>query len=216
MRAARRGRRGGPGLAWAVAASALCAGAGACGGATVGEGADAGAADGGAAGGGGSAMIGGTVGGGAVAVVDVVGIASSDVESGKTVSYAGVIVANQSGTCATLQRDGNPPGAQALDVLVATDGAAVAPGTYALGPGPTNGAWTSVTYVAQDAACHKTTSEQAQTGSITLTAVSSALVTGRFDVTFPSGDHLTGTFSAPVCAVDIGALANETPLPCGQ
>jgi hypothetical protein len=43
--------------------------------------------------------------------------------------------------------------------------------------------------------------EDASGGTVTLTSVTSTMVEGSFDATFASGDHLTGTFTAPVCTV---------------
>jgi hypothetical protein len=35
---------------------------------------------------------------------------------------------------------------------------------------------------------------------VTLTTANATLVAGSFDATFPSGDHISGSFSAPACA----------------
>jgi hypothetical protein len=40
---------------------------------------------------------------------------------------------------------------------------------------------------------------QATSGSITITQDDSALIAGSFDLTFNTGEHVTGHFSAPVC-----------------
>ena len=45
-----------------------------------------------------------------------------------------------------------------------------------------------------------TTLVSATSGSITISQASSSTTVGSFDVMFPQGDHLTGTFSAPTCA----------------
>jgi hypothetical protein len=39
----------------------------------------------------------------------------------------------------------------------------------------------------------------ASSGSITLTQVTPTVTVGSFDLLFPAGDHLTGTFTAPLC-----------------
>lgn len=40
---------------------------------------------------------------------------------------------------------------------------------------------------------------RAASGTVTFTQVTSTAITGTFDATFPSGDHLAGTFTAPIC-----------------
>ena len=42
-------------------------------------------------------------------------------------------------------------------------------------------------------------SENAESGTITFSTVSASLLAGSFDVTFPSGDHLKGSFASPIC-----------------
>jgi hypothetical protein len=47
--------------------------------------------------------------------------------------------------------------------------------------------------------CVKTKFE-ATSGSITVTLVSSSTLSGSFDLTLETNEHITGTFAAPVCA----------------
>jgi hypothetical protein len=58
----------------------------------------------------------------------------------------------------------------------------------------------SADYRAGDPSCNFT-DEFAASGYVVLTEVDSQTIGGHFDVTFPNGDALTGTFSAPVCVV---------------
>lgn len=46
-------------------------------------------------------------------------------------------------------------------------------------------------------------------GRITITHADSITVDGSFDAVFSSGDHLSGSFSAPVCAVDPSQLSSN-------
>ena len=91
-------------------------------------------------------------------------------------------------------------------------GQAIAPGTYPVGGSfdPDSGVQQTVqvSLLATDADCGSTLDEMSgQNGSITLTSITPQAVAGSFDVTFYSGDHLTGTFNAPQCASV--AIGNE-------
>src|SRR5439155_2536037 len=72
------------------------------------------------------------------------------------------------------------------------------PGTYYVGSlAIENGV---VAFAATDATCHLVgTTKTAITGSITFTAVGNRYA-GSYDLTFDFGEHVTGTFDAPVCA----------------
>jgi hypothetical protein len=163
-------------------------------------------------GGGGSAAVNGKAGGTAVDAVEAVGLVGTQMENGTTASYAGVAITNIAGTCALLQRHGNPKNAQALTMEVVGTGTSIAPGTYAVGGQTTP--FASAAFDAQDATCTSTTNEQATSGSVVLTAVSSASIDGSFDLTFPGGDHLTGSFTAPVCKYDLTSTSGTSA--CGS
>jgi hypothetical protein len=66
-------------------------------------------------------------------------------------------------------------------------------------------------FYADDTQCRQIVSNSDVTGTVTLTAIDASHVAGSFDLTFsPNGDHLTGTFSAPVCA-DVSTLLHPNP-----
>ena len=68
-------------------------------------------------------------------------------------------------------------------------------------------------FSADDTQCRQIVSNSDATGTITLTAIDASHVAGSFDLAFsPNGDHLTGTFSAPVCA-DVSTLLHPNPTP---
>jgi hypothetical protein len=163
-------------------------------------------------GGGGSAAVNGKAGGTAFDVVEAVGLVGTQTDNGTTASYAGVAITNIAGTCALLQRHGNPKSAQALTMEVIVTSSSVVSGTYAVG-GQT-APFASAAFAAQDATCTTTTDEQATSGSIVLTTVSAATVDGTFDLTFAGGDHLTGSFTAPVCNYDITSTSGTSA--CGS
>ena len=63
-----------------------------------------------------------------------------------------------------------------------------------------------------DAACH-TTITRAQSGSLTLTAVTPTHATGRFTATFEDAGTLSGEFDADLC---LDAERSDCPLSCVQ
>ena len=184
------------GMAWASAA--LIA---ACGGSTSTLG-----------GGSGSVSVSGTVDGMPLAVTDEVALVGSASSNGVTEAYAGVIITNIAGTCAVLQRQGDPRSAQALQIVAGAPGSTVPTGQYPIGATTTTTA--SASFSAQDANCKSTAGEQATHGTIILTTVSASMLEGSFDLTFANGDHLTGSFQAPVCNASI--LSSGMNPTCGS
>jgi hypothetical protein len=117
-----------------------------------------------------------------------------------TTYFAGAYLASFSNICALLQQPSHPAYANAWGLYVGVEQPApIGPGRYDLPPG------TSAHFAALDAKCVTAGTEQAKTGTITFETVSATELSGSFDVTLSGGDHLTGTFSAPVCDI---ALAN--------
>ncbi len=155
-------------------------------------------------GGDGTASVTGTIQGAAIPASDAVGLSS--VASGSSEAAVGAIITNIASACSVLQDHGNPPSATALVVAVSAMGGSVATGTYGI---VSQGFGATASYATEDATCNTSFSESASSGSVTLTTVSGSTVAGTFDLTF-GGDHLTGSFSAPVCsysASDAGATA---------
>jgi hypothetical protein len=184
------------GAAWAGAAVVV-----ACGGSTSTLG-----------GGGGSVSVSGTVDGMPLAVTDEVALVGSASSNGVTEAYAGVVITNIAGTCAVLERGGNPASAQALQIVAGAPGSTVPPGQYPIGATTTTTA--SASFSAQDTHCMSTAGEQATSGTVTLTAVSDSQLQGSFDLTFANGDHLAGSFTAPVCNAAILTGGNNPA--CGS
>ena len=99
------------------------------------------------------------------------------------------------------------PGYSTVLVLtVGVVGAVLPPQTYPLlaSGGPSG----SATYLVNDPG---TTLLSATSGSITISQANSSTTVGSFDIVFPTGDHLTGTFSAPTCAAAEAADAAACP-----
>jgi hypothetical protein len=162
---------------------------------------------------GGSATISGTVGGQGVPTTEAIGIAGTEAQGSAQVQLAGVVITNFAGACDLLQ---SPTHRQAnatdLMLMVGAVAPSVPAGTYPIG------SLAIAQYGADSATCTSTTSERAQSGSIVLTSVTSTEIQGTFDVTMTNGDHLTGSFDAPVCDVNFANLSstNTSQLPCSS
>jgi hypothetical protein len=95
---------------------------------------------------------------------------------------------------------------QDVTLELGTFGTSVPTGEYSFGPAVASNpqdAAASAHYYSADCTQSPCSSGlvEATNGSITVSAIDAAAVTGTFDVSFPSGDRLTGTFTAPTCPV---------------
>jgi hypothetical protein len=157
----------------------------------------------------GSASVAGTISGASFSAQDALFASQTLANSGTPpVTEVAVAVTNFGGACGA-----SPSGSDAvLSIIVLGSDLK----TYSVAQ---DGA--DVSYTAQyDGSCHmhswatasgggSTTDHavvyhQATSGSVTLTSVSSTHAEGTFDVTFDSGDHLTGHFSAGTCMASGG------------
>jgi hypothetical protein len=175
----------------AFAVSFVCGavGLGACGGATT-------SGPGGAQ----KVSVTGTVGGQPLATTDTIAILASGAAFGLA-NRQGVEIAitNVPNTCAVLQRHGDPANATSFSFGVTSTTGLVAEGTYPVTPGAT-GSGASGGYSTTDAQCNDKLSINAASGSVTFTTISGSVVEGTFDIVLTDGDHLSGSFNAPVCA----------------
>lgn len=90
-------------------------------------------------------------------------------------------------------------------ILASTDAAAssspiTTTGTYTVfsGSPAASSKLVEAYYEVDDGSCHKSTSEFATSGTVTVTSVGDPM-TATFDVTFPDG-HITGSYRAPRCS----------------
>ncbi|MGZ6124713.1 MAG: hypothetical protein ACXWLR_07120 [Myxococcales bacterium] len=118
--------------------------------------------------------------------------------------HAAVIgITSATGFCPLLAASKEPKSTQYLVLTafrVQPDYSAVpppSPGTYTLGNQAIENA--VAIFAATDATCQLVAASEAVSGAITFTSVGSRYA-GSYDLTFGSGDHVTGTFDAPVCA----------------
>ncbi len=145
-------------------------------------------------GGDGSATVNGTIQGMAIPAKAAVGLSSVVMAGNMTESAVGAAITNIAGACGVLQNHGNPPDASTLIVEVVADSGSVAPGTYDV---VSQGFGATAHYVLEDQNCIDELTQNATSGTVTISSVGSS-VNGSFDLMFGT-DHLTGTFSAPVC-----------------
>jgi len=133
-----------------------------------------------------------------------------------TSSFATIILSSHSGICADANADVIRANRRELVLFVGVGSgnslaAPTSTGTFAVAS-PGNGPYSTVTAEVVDGACAPVTSDTASavSGSTTLTAIDGDRFAGTFDVTFDSGDHVTGSFDPQGCAA-IGQGASQQP-----
>jgi hypothetical protein len=178
------------------------------------------AACGGATTGGGSAStVNGQAAGEPVASTDTVGIVETQTlpspnGAPTTLTTAGVAILNIPNTCAILQRHGEPANVRVLSFSVSAPGASVPVGTYPIGPNNGTTLLASAEFATTDAKCNNVATETAKSGTVTMTTISNTVIQGSFDFTMSNGDHLSGTFDAPVCTYS--STTTSAPPACGS
>jgi hypothetical protein len=113
-----------------------------------------------------------------------------------------IIIADTGDLCSFVQNASAVHKANLLDLVLVlgeteATGPAVTPGTYTPSTMPDE---LTASYDSFDANCMDMSGEQTG-GSVTITSVGDSFK-GTFDVTFGS-DHVTGSFTAPVCVVNL-------------
>jgi hypothetical protein len=170
-------------------------------------------------GGGGAATVTGTVAGAQVPTTDAIAIVAPLVETFGGFTQEGVTVAitNLSPACSFAQPggDSNPPNSTILLMEVGSP-QAVTPGTYSIiATTPTATTINALlVFEAVDGQCKQTSLHAARSGTITFSTISATAVVGSFDVTFNTGENLTGSFDAPICVVNTNVDAGPAPA-CG-
>ena len=92
---------------------------------------------------------------------------------------------------------------QNVTLVIGALGTTIPTGKYSFGvDAGTNpqGAAASAHYYLADPSLPATLVD-ATSGSVDISLINASIVAGDFDISLSSGDHLTGTFSAPTCAV---------------
>lgn len=125
-----------------------------------------------------------------------------------------IVINDYPGACAVeTSRTGVANGRYLIFVLATTDAAGSSspitqPGTYTINPSgtmpPANAKLVEAYFEIDDATCRPMTKQFGMSGSVTVASPTEA----TFDVTFASGDHITGAYRAAACsALDL----NSTP-----
>ena len=155
----------------------------------------------------GTASVTGTVFGQALAAKDAVFVDGAS----EGQSFRSIEIMDVSGICPRLQQNQDAAGSTSLTISLVkydADGGYQTPGvgTYPIASG-TSAAAASAVFDHIDQSCASTlqTTEQyngkyAASGSVTVSQADSTQLQGSFDLTMESGDHLTGSFTAPSCA----------------
>jgi hypothetical protein len=168
--------------------------------------------------GGTAAAISGTFAGQAPAAADSAAFSGASASG----AFLSVLIASTNGVCAAAQDYVSTANSSRLEMIIQSFGpaavSAILAGTYTITNGDPasdangNALEVSADYNALNAACQPIiagTTSVAVSGWITVLSVSATEVTGSFDLTFPSGDELTGYFRSPVC--DAAATPALTP-----
>jgi hypothetical protein len=145
----------------------------------------------------GSATVSGTIDGEPVPANDAVGTANS----GATVTSRSVLITSVTNACPCAI---GPTGSTILSLTVGTVGTAVSTGTYSFPDAGNQDGTAEAKYLVNDP---QTTLLPATSGSVTISQISASTIVGSFALSFASGDHVTGTFSAPTCATEVPADA---------
>ena len=154
----------------------------------------------------------GTINGMAVPANDAIGTQGTTTTNGVTVTSGTIDITSIANACPCASAAGYTT---VLVLTVGVLGAVLPTGAYSFpssGNPSGNNPVGDAHYVVNDPAhAHGTTLLSATSGSITLSQASSSTTVGSFDIVFPTGDHLTGTFSAPTCAAAEAADAAACP-----
>jgi hypothetical protein len=163
----------------------------------------------------------GTVYGHQLATMDVVSAAVmvNDSGTGAVDHLAMIVMGNAAGLCAKLTRNARPANFEGISIeLTVISGPPVTAstpttaGTFTVASAPANA---SVNTLTTDATCHTVAaepSENATSGTVTLTSVSGDVFSGDFSVSFANGDAITGSFDPAGCpAVQNFASPPTTP-----
>jgi hypothetical protein len=130
---------------------------------------------------------------------------------GTTTQEGAIVLSNSVNLCANATANQQAKSSRFLNLFVgdtnSTSGASTAPtapGTYTVAPvstTPPPAKFARAVYTETDATCQLVAGQRtdATSGTITLTSASGGSYAGTFDLTFDSGDHVTGSFTGSNC-----------------
>ena len=167
--------------------------------------------------GGASITVSGTVGGEGLEFIDVGGFASQGVGANGQFSSVSVFATSKFGACGWADQSNlSRANLTSFFMLIQNNGGTsptpVTPGTYKLGFSTLNtdagvNEQVNASLGSTDSSCMPVgfNGIQASQGTITLSSITKTQIAGSFDVSFYTmGDHLSGSFTAPVCT-NVGA-----------
>lgn len=111
-----------------------------------------------------------------------------------------IVISSNGDSCTDVQNDMKRKDSQ--DLIIGFGTSSLSPGTFAID---------HATFETFDDVCNSPIDTTAATGTVTVTAVDQSgtlnitgainSVTGTFDITFASGEHVTGSFAAESCSL---------------
>jgi hypothetical protein len=174
----------------------------------------------------GTATVNGTIHGRQITAADASSAVVPVTWNGFSLQAGGVVISSAANICATLTASKQPRSWQSLVLGVAqqqgaTFAAPTGPGVFnVITSAPTDSKVALVYFRTTDDRCADlgpNADAAATSGTVTLTSVG-ATYTGSFEVTFDTGEHVTGSFRAPACPgvvpVVQSLLGSGTPPAC--
>ena len=172
--------------------------------------------------GGASATFVGTVHGQALSPADAISSQATVAFTSGTTPVAALIFSDAGTLCTRLSANQEPKSSRALLIFLADADAATGAieppagtGTYAVftvGSGNPPAHFAVASFGANDAACHAIAAQSASavSGTVTLTRNGQASYAGTYDLTFDSGDRVTGEFDTAACRGLATYLASDS------
>lgn len=166
----------------------------------------------------GSATSSGALRGDTLAPTDAVSGTVTTTSNGTSSNISAVVITNETGVCGEALA-GTASKSKFILIFALAELSSSGSAAPASGPGSFTVVTTSagsatriaaVSYQKTDDSCHTVAASIAtgKSGTVTLNAVSSSQLSGSYDITFDSGDRVTGTFTAANCAA-FAALAGS-------
>jgi hypothetical protein len=158
-----------------------------------------------------SASVVGTVHGQALTPTDAISATASVALASGTVPAAALIFSDAGALCTKVTANQEPASARALLLFLAdadpvTGGITAAAGTgtwsiFIVGSGNPPAHFAVASFGVNDEACHQIAAQSAGAvaGTVTLTRNDSSSYAGSYDLTFDSGDRVTGSFDTAAC-----------------
>ena len=158
-----------------------------------------------------SATFAGTVHGVTMQPKDAISAKATVAFSSGAAPVAAIVISDLGGLCITVSANLEPKSSRALFLFLAdvnsSTGAiepAAATGVFpvfVVGSGTPPAHFSVASFGANDALCKEITAQAADavSGSVTLTANGGGAYDGTYDLTFDSGDHVTGAFHTGAC-----------------